>query len=171
MAGTKGNSGGARPGAGRPRKHESKYERSEFTPEQLVELLSSPHVAYVSRSTISYTQAFKEMVWQRYCDGIHPTQIFEDAGINPDILGRIRVKGLVDSLRQQKEKGLSFNEGREPHVNQPEKQFEFPKPPRRPNHALPISPTEAAKLTHQVSYLSQELEFIKKIILAGRDGK
>jgi len=171
MSGTKGNSGGARPGAGRPRKNESKYERSEFTPEQLSELLRSPHVAYVSRSSISYTLAFKEMFWQRYCDGIPPIQIYEDAGLNPDIIGKIRVKGLVDALRHQKEKGLPFNYGREPHINQPEKQFDFPKPPRRPNYSLPISPDEAAKLTHQVMYLSQELEFIKKIILAGKGGK
>ena len=164
-------SGGSRPGAGRPRKGKTNNERPEFTPEQLRELLESPHVAYISRKTVSFTLAFKEIFWQRYCDGVQPMQIFTDAGLNPDAVGRIRINGFAKLLRQQREKGLPFNDGREPHIGQPEKQFEFPKPPRRPNNALPISPDEAAKLTHQVAYLSQELEFIKKIILAGKDGK
>lgn len=67
------SSGGARPGSERKKKGEQ-GSRVEFTNEQLQELLSSPHVAFVSRKTISYTLAFNELFWQRYVDGIDPMQ-------------------------------------------------------------------------------------------------
>lgn len=57
--------GGARPGAGRKKKTpEGTYEHVTFTAEQLKELTESPHVAYVSSKTVSYTKAFK---MQRGC--------------------------------------------------------------------------------------------------------
>lgn len=71
------NRGGARPGAGRKKKtSEGTYEHTTFTAEQLKELTDSPHVAYVSSKTVSYTKAFKDAAWKRYCDGIEPVQIF-----------------------------------------------------------------------------------------------
>ena len=106
--------GGARPGAGRPRKDGSEYRKNAFTAEQLEELLQSPHVSYVSRSTISYTLKFKEMAWQRYCDGVDPPRIFLDAGFDPNVLGSIRIKGFFDQLRYWQERGMPFSEGKEP---------------------------------------------------------
>ena len=104
--------GGARPGAGRKKK--DGYERKVFTAEQLEELLQSPHVSYVSRTTISYTKRFKEMAWQRYCDGVDPPRIFLDAGFDPNVLGSIRIKGFFDQLRYWQERGMPFSEGKEP---------------------------------------------------------
>ena len=164
------NHGGVRPGAGRPRKDSTAFVHAEFTPEQLQKLLDSPHVASVSRRSVSYTLAFKEMFWQRYCDGIAPIQIFIDAGIDPEILGRPRINGLAKSLRKSKECGVPFNEADEPHDGQQEKGFDFPIPPKRPISTT-ISIDEAARLAHQVAYLTQQIEFLKKIILAGNGGK
>ena len=164
------NHGGARPGAGRPRKGEVKFEHTEFTPDQLQELLNSPHVASVSRRSVSYTLAFKELFWQRYCDGVPPIQIFIDAGINPETVGRARINGLAKTLRKNKESGVAFNEGDEPHVGNQEKGFDFPIPPKRMTSTT-ISLDEAARLAHKVEYLSQQMEFLKKIILAGNGGK
>jgi hypothetical protein len=168
--------GGARPGAGRKPKDKSdgKYgERVKFTNEQLQELLSSPHVAFVSRTTVTYTAAFKEAFWQRYVDGVDPMQIFADAGINPAIVGRNRAKGLADSLRQQKERGIAFNDGKvEPSMDKPEKLFDMPSPPRRPRYYEPdYKPEDVAKMAVQVKYLTQEIEFLKKIILADKERK
>jgi len=160
------NRGGARPGAGRPKKRDDgKYEHVELTAEQIHELLDSPHISYVSRKSVSYTKAFKEHFWQRYCDGVDPKQIFEDAGLNTAILTRSRINGLLKTLRHQKEKGLSFTEGSEPQVDQPEKTYDFPKPPRRSNKSkLPVlSEADIAQMYNQVAYMSQEIEFLKKL--------
>lgn len=164
--------GGVRPGAGRPHKGEEKTERMQFTSEQLEVLLNSPHIAFVSRKTVSFTLKFKELFWQRYCDGVLPQQIFQDAGINPELLGRSRIFGFAKNLRNQKARGVPFNEGDEPHIDPPEKRFNYPVPPRDNFKAKEtISPEEVAKMYHKVAYMSQELEFIKKIILAGKEEK
>lgn len=169
--------GGARPGAGRKKKDAAPvgsagYERCTFTPKQIKMLLNSPYVASVSCNTITYTKEFKEWIWQRYCDGIDPKQVFRDAGIDPAILGVTRVKGLINALREQKERGLPFNEGREPHLDVPDKLFTLPVIPRKPKHTvIEITPNELSKLVHQVKFLTQEMEFLKKIILAEKGVK
>ena len=160
--------GGYRPGAGRKRKDGSGNNRGNFTSTEIEVFLDSPHVAYISRTTISFTVAFKNMFWQRYCDGIPPMKIFTDAGLDTDIIGKSRVDTFVKSLRDQKERGLPFNDGLEPHYNKPDKKFDVPKTPRLPKNAqIQLTPEAIAKMAHEVAYLKQEMEFLKKIILTG----
>ena len=168
------NRGGARPGAGRKKKTgEGVYEHVTFTAEQLKELTDSPHVSSVSSKSVSYTKAFKMAAWQRYCDGIDPIQIFADAGLNTETLGRARILGFFKLLREAKAKGLSFTEGNEPYPSDAEKAGSFPTPPRRANRGRPpvMTDTEINKLATKVAYMSQELEFLKKIILAEKKEK
>lgn len=168
------NRGGARPGAGRKKKNpEGTYEHATFTAEQLKELTDSPHVAYVSSKTVSYTKAFKDAAWQRYCDGIDPVQIFADAGFNVETLGKSRILGFFKLLREAKAKGVPFTESSEPYQSDAEKTYSFPTPPRRANRGRPpvMSDSEINKLATKVAYMSQELEFIKKIILAEKKEK
>ena len=160
------NRGGARPGAGRKKKTpEGTYEHVTFTAEQLKELTDSPHVAYVSSKTVSYTKAFKDAAWKRYCDGVDPVQIFTDAGLNVETLGKSRILGFFKLLREAKEKGLAFTEGSEPYPADAEKQFSFPTPPRRANRGRPpvMSDSEINKLATKVAYMEQELEFLKEL--------
>lgn len=169
--------GGARSGSGRKKKGApevgaSTYERCTFTPKQIKALLNSPYVSSISCNSITYTKEFKEWIWQRYCDGIDPKQVFRDVGIDPIVLGPNRIKGLIDALREQKERGLPFNEGREPHSEIPEKLFKLPVIPRKPkNSMIEITPNELSKLVHQVKFLTQEMEFLKKIILVEKGVK
>ena len=168
-------SGGSRPGAGRPRKS-TVFERDSFTEKQLEELSKSPHVVCVTPKTISYTLAFKELLWTRYCAGETPENIFKASGLDPDILGSTRIWGQITTLRRLHEKDKPFVEGRavantEP---KPEPMFEIPKPPRgayRRKHEEDIRYEDVQKLMHQVAYLSQQMEFLKKIISAGKDGR
>ena len=108
------------------------------------------------------------MAWLRYCDGVDPIQIFKDAGFNIDTLGKTRILGFFKLLREAKEKGLTFTEGSEPYPNDAEKKISIPTPPRRANRGRPpvMSDSEINKLATKVAYLSQEVEFLKKIILA-----
>lgn len=162
------NRGGSRPGAGRKKKTpDGTYEHATFTAEQLKELTDLPYVAYVSSKTVFYTKAFKELAWKKYCDGEDPIQIFADVGFNTDALGKDRILGFFKLLRQAKEKGLAFTEGNDPYPDA-EKIVSIPTPPRRANRGRPpvMSDSEINKLAAKVAYMSQELEFLKKIILA-----
>ena len=161
-------SGGARPGAGRKKKDGSNSECKHFSAQEIEIMLDSSYVAYVSRTTISFTIAFKEMFWQRYCDGITPVKIFEDAGLDVNVIGRGRIDTLVKALRDQTERGLPFKDGLERHYNKPDAMFDLPKQPRFPKNAqIPLTPEAIAKMVHKVTYLEQEMEFLKKIIMAG----
>ena len=161
-------SGGARPGSGRKKKDGSKSERKHFSAREIEIILCSPYVAYVSSTTISFTLSFKEMFWQRYCDGITPIKIFKDAGLDVNVIGRGRIDTLVKALRDQTERGLPFKDGLEGHYNKPDAMFDLPKQPRFPkNTQIPLTPEAIAKMVHKVTYLEQEMEFLKKIIMAG----
>lgn len=161
-------SGGARPGAGRKKKDGSNSECKHFSAQEIEIMLDSLYVAYVSRTTISFTIAFKEMFWQRYCDGITPVKIFEDAGLDVNVIGRGRIDTLVKALRDQTERRLPFKDGLERHYNKPDAMFDLPKQPRFPKNAqIPLTPEAIAKMVHKVTYLEQEMEFLKKIIMAG----
>lgn len=174
MSNEKPTRGGARPGAGRKKKTpEGTYEHATFTAEQLKVLIDSPHVASVSSKSVSYTKAFKVMAWQRYCDGITPMQIFIDAELPTEVLGKSRILGFFKLLKEAKSRGAEFTEGNEPYANDSEKEFSFPTPPRRANRGRPpvMSDSEINKLGAKVAYMAQELEFIKKIILAEKKDK
>lgn len=168
------NRGGARPGAGRKKKNpDGTFEHTTFTAEQLKELTDSPYVAYVSSKTVSYTKAFKDTAWQRYCDGIDPMHIFSESGLNTETLGRARILGFFKLLRQAKGRGLEFTEGNDPYPDDNEDAPPMPTPPRRANKGHPplMSESEINHLATKVAYMSQEIEFIKKIILAEKKEK
>lgn len=161
--------GGARPGAGRKKKNpDGTTEHSSFTAQQLKELTDSPYVASVSKKSVSYTKAFKDAAWRRYCEGVDPHQIFTDAGLNVNTLGNARINGFFKLLKEAKEKGLPFTEGNQPYACDVEKKCTIPTPPRRSKKGRPplMSDAEISKLGAKVAFLEQELEFIKKIILA-----
>ena len=176
------NHGGSRPGSGRKPKAQSKSfygpDRRKFTVEQIATLKASPHISYVTQKTVSYTLAFKELFWEQYISGVLPETIFRENGIDPEILGKTRIYGLATTLRKQKEKGMPFREGRAPHLSYEEKlkpKFDVPKPPKPPklpkNRFGEYTDADVDKLFHTVAYLSQEMEFLKKVILAANGGK
>jgi len=177
--------GGKRPGAGRKRKEYSynpeaetdlkpnrPKENSRFTPEQISELEKSPYIRKVTEKTVSYTFEFKEMFWNLYSQGLSPPQIFEQASINIEILGDTRVYSLLTVLRKTKEKGLSFKDGRESADSQTQSRERLPKFPKGTKMSeTEITAAEVRRLQHQVMFLTQEMEFLKKIIIAETEGQ
>lgn len=151
-------------------------ERAELTKAQIRMLLQSPHVSNVTRKTVSYTLAFKEMFWRRYCEGEPPETIFAANGIDPDVLGNTRVWGLVKTLRSVLSRGLPMTEGRQPAQSElSNDEPEVPKPPRSRQSTEPplgfVTVADIRKLYHQVAYLTQEMDFLKKVMLLEKDEK
>lgn len=144
-------------------------ERPDLTTEQIVMLMKSPHVSRVTRKTISYTKAFKEEFFRRYCDGEPPSAIFASCGLDPDVLGQTRIYGLCSTLRSLQSKGLPIPEGRPP-IEQAALRI----PKRRPRQSATdvfasLSADDVHKLYQRVVYLTQEMEFLKKIMLLDRE--
>lgn len=161
-------SGGARPGSGRKPKpigdtarklkarEKSRLKRGTvasgrplLTQENIELLRASPHVRNVTPKTVSFTGEFKEMFWQECCAGVQPARVFRNVGIDPDILGSSRVYGLVRSIRESRETP----------------------PADRSAGSITVGREELERLRHEVAYLSQQMDFLKKIIAAGNSGK
>ena len=60
----------------------------QFTQEQIELLLQNPNIEDVTANRIKFTSEFKEKALQLNSEGISPTQIFRDYGIDIHIVGR-----------------------------------------------------------------------------------
>ncbi|MFA6866993.1 MAG: HTH domain-containing protein [Clostridia bacterium] len=139
-------------------------ERPTFTNDEITILNNSTYVVNATEKTVSFTKEFKELFWAKYSEGTSPRQIVVEAGFDAAMFTDNRLWGLVTTLRRLKEKGLPFTNGRN-HTSKKSK-FDMPKTPKKPKFTLAnVTDKDIKKLMHQVAYMSQELEFLKKIIL------
>jgi len=146
--------------------------KSEFSNSDKIKLLASPYVANVLDKSIKYTDEFRELFWEQWCEGVSPVLIFESYGFDVKLLGLNRVYGLATILRRLNRKGLPITEGRVfSKATEPQKTAErlVVKMINRAEES--DSGADFRKLQHQVAYMSQELEFLKKIILAANGEK
>ena len=84
------------------------------------------------------------------------------------MLGNDRIRMFFRTLKDAKEKGMPFVDGLQPGTNGLVKQVSIPNPPRmsKKTQAPLMTDEEIQNLATKVAYMAQELEFIKKIILA-----
>ena len=121
----------------------------KFTPEQQDILRSNPYTAKVTASIISFTKEFKELFYKEYLAGRIPKEILQEYGYPVEILGKKRIWGIAYIIRKEFEKNGSFDDIR------------TKKPGEKPKSLTPED--KIRHLEHQVNYLTQEVEFLKKI--------
>lgn len=120
--------------------------KKPFTDEEVKILLENPYTATVTTSYISFTKEFKELFWTDYCNGLPAKTIFRQYGYAPELLGDSRVNGFVYNLTAKNKKNPDALK------------------PRGYVTVDPANPETAIKqLEHEVQYLRQEVEFLKKI--------
>ena len=113
-------------------------------------LRNNPYTYAVTPHILSFTKAFKNLFWDEYQTGAIPRQILEQCGYPADVLGKQRIWGIAHTIKKQyySEEGL-----REGSLQR-----------KKPSGDNPVTTEEAvAKLQHEVEYLRQEIEFLKKI--------
>lgn len=121
--------------------------RKLFTENEIEILAANPYTLDVNSTMIRYTDEFKDQYRRRLILGHICTRIFKDLGYDINILGSRRIYSFDSRLKED----MRLNIVRKPEIN-----------------TDPIVDPEAviARLQHEVIYLRQELEFIKKIIKA-----
>ena len=128
--------------------------RKLFTEEQISILRQNPYVYSVSPSVLALTKEFKEIFCAQYQEGKSPRTILEDHGFSIDIIGERRVWGISQHIRSEYLKYGEFHQG-----YQGRKQ--------RHSSDIPVQLSSDAdrlsQLQHEVNYLKQEVEFLKKI--------
>ena len=71
---------------------------SAFSKDEIDYLYSLPAVVRVTKSRITYAEAFKRECARRYMMGESPTRVFREAGLDPALIGYKRVERCVACL-------------------------------------------------------------------------
>lgn len=125
----------------------------DLTCEAIEILKSNPYVANVTEKTVRFTAEFKTAFWEKYSQGMAALLVLEQLGIDPDLLGESRIAGIRQHIKKQAVRMNGFED-------------------RRLNQKHRISNISDDKrierLEHELAYTQQELEFVKKMILADR---
>ena len=121
--------------------------KAKFTPEQQQLLRNNPYTIRVTENVLNLSKEFKELFYKEYLTGALPRDILQKYDFPPDVLGEQRIWGISHTIRKQFEETGEFRDV------------------RAPGSPLTDVSTEdkIRQLEHQVSYLTQELEFLKKI--------
>jgi len=119
----------------------------KFTPEQQQMLRNNPYTVRVTENVLNLSKEFKELFYKEYLSGALPRDILEKYGYPATILGKERIWGISHMIRKQFEDTGAFRDVCTPATP-----------------TIANSPEERVRqLEHQVNYLTQEVEFLKKI--------
>lgn len=133
----------------------------EYSAKEMKELKANPYTLKITQHQLSHTIKFKEDFWTRYQAGDSPRKIIMDLGYNPDMFGQKRIDSLVQHIKKEALSGAGFTEGPNRTKRLPVKRVE----------ADISSPQSLEQMQHELLYLRQEVEFLKKIIKADNSKK
>lgn len=134
----------------------------EYTAKQIKQLEKNPYVFKVTKHKLYYTAKFKEDFWISYQAGNTPRKILTDFGFDINIFGQKQIDSLVQHIKKQALSGNGFTEGenRQKRV-----------PMRATSEEELSSPQSIEHMQNELLYLRQEVEFLKKIIIADNSRK
>ena len=131
----------------------------KFNAEQMEQLRANPYTYSVSSGQIYFTKEFKERFYQLRQQGMPLNDIVKELGYDPAILGEKRIAGISHLINKAKRDGVPFKEGHP--ENSGILDQEDP----------PVTAENFRKLQHEVQYLRNQIEFLKKISTLRDTGK
>jgi len=131
-------------------------DRHPLSQKQIEVLCKSPHVRFVNAHILSFTAEFKEYVYKERQRGVPFREILSEAGIDPDLMGSRRIRNLSSSINEQGRRGVGFSDICK----------KTPLPAEK--KAAKTIEDKVARLQHELAYVTQEVEYLKKIYLADR---
>ena len=134
----------------------------EYTPKQIRELKANPYTYNVTKNKLYFTSKFKEDFWISYQAGNAPRKILTDLGYNLDYFEQKQIDSIVQRIKKQALSGNGFTEGENRQKRVPMKAT---------SEAELSSPQSIERMQNELLYLRQEVEFLKKIIIADNSRK
>ena len=134
----------------------------EYTSKQIKQLKTNPYTLNVTKNKLYFTAKFKEDFWVSYQAGNAPRKILMDFGYDLSIFGQKQIDSIVQRVKKEALSGNGFREGenRERRV-----------PIRATKEEELSSPQSIERMQNELLYLRQEVEFLKKIIIAENSKK
>lgn len=134
----------------------------EYTPKQIKELKANPYTHNVTKNKLYFTAKFKEDFWISYQAGNAPRKILSDFGYNLDIFEQKQIDSLVQRIKKQALSGNGFTEG----------ENRTKRVAMKATDEIDLSsPQSIERMQNELLYLRQEVEFLKKVIIADNTKK
>jgi len=134
----------------------------EYTPKQIKELKNNPYTLKVTKYKLYFTAKFKEDFWISYQAGNAPRKILKDFGYDLSFFEQKQIDSIVQRIKKKALSGEGFSEG-----ENREKRI----PLRATDERELSTPQSIARMQNELLYLRQEVEFLKKIIIADNSKK
>jgi len=126
-----------------------------FNPEQIRELLSNKNIVSCSSKSITFSGDFKLRAIRRYYDdGYSPRMVFEEAGINLDIVGSNKAKECLTRWRK------TYNNKGEKELT---KETRGGRGGRKPRIKFKDDKEKIKYLEAKVAYMDAENDFLAKL--------
>ena len=77
-----------------------KTHTNPLSKQEIEKLRKNPYVASVTANTVRFTEAFKELAYEKKGQGIPVIETMRQYGIDPEILGASRVEGFSYTLNK-----------------------------------------------------------------------
>ena len=122
-----------------------------FTEDEVKTLSENLWVRKVTPKLIRYTDEFKEEFLRQHAQGKTNREIVISLGFDPEMLGISRVQGMWMTVKDYAAK----------------KQIDAPGP-EIPTVSGSSTTAQLKRMQHKLSYMEQQIEFIKKTISADR---
>ena len=126
---------------------------TKYTKKQQEELMKNKYTFKVHKDRIYFTKEFKQLFWTKYQAGLSPRKIIKELGYDLSYFSQSQIDGVVQHLRKKSIAGEEFPEGysreRRPKIEPP---------------PLDNSEQSMQYLQHEITYLRQEVEFLKKVL-------
>ena len=124
----------------------------KYTQKQIKELKANPYTLQVDDKRIFFTIEFKKAFWTKYQAGMSPRAIFKELNYNLDYFGQKQIDSIVQRVKKEAMSG-EFTEG-----YQRFKRMKIKEP------ELLNSEQTLQQMQHEMLYLRQEVEFLKKVL-------
>ena len=122
-----------------------------FTLEQIEQLRSNRYTYKVTTSKIFFTAEFKEAFYQKRQEGLALKETILALGYDPEVLGAKRIDGISHLINKAVREGKGFTEGIKPRTSILDEE------------CPDLTRENFLKMQHELLYMRQELEFLKKI--------
>ena len=128
----------------------------EYSTKQIKQLMANPYTLRVTKNKLYFTKEFKRDFWVSYQAGNAPRKILTDFGYDLTCFEQKQIDSIVQRIKKQALSGEGFREGenREKRVR-----LKAMEEPEGNSHSI-------EHMQHELLYLRQEVEFLKKIIKA-----
>lgn len=143
---------------GRVHMKEKRTHTNPFTEEEIESLRGNPNVQSISISSVKFTPEFKQHFYEQHVSGKPTREIFSNAGLNPDVLGQSRIDGFRYTLMKSRREGKTKPDEVDENISSDSGKESSPE-------------SKIRQLKHELAYVKQEVEFLKKLQMANTEAQ